>query len=76
MTAPGTSAAGPVESALVPTGISTVLAPVTLGALSCEEPPSLPLLQALSTDVDAAATPVAMRKFLREKDMLPALKWE
>jgi hypothetical protein len=30
----------------------------------------LPLLQALSTVVEAAATPVAIRKFLREKDML------
>jgi hypothetical protein len=29
-----------------------------------------PLLQALSTLVEAAATPVAIRKFLREKDML------
>jgi hypothetical protein len=61
---------------LVPTGISVVLEPLTLGASFCPEPPSLPLLQALSTEVDAAATPVAMRKFLREKDMLPALKWE
>ncbi len=56
----------------MPTGISVVLEPVTFGALSCE-PPSLPLLHALSTEVDAAATPVAIRKFLREKDIASCL---
>lgn len=52
------------------------LGPGDLGGLVLRGAPSLPLLHALSTDVDAAATPVAMRKFLREKDMLPALKWK
>ncbi|GGJ09838.1 hypothetical protein GCM10010121_020290 [Streptomyces brasiliensis] len=47
-----------------------VLALLTDGMfLSAEEPLSL-LPQALSTVVEAAATPVAIRKFLREKDML------
>lgn len=69
LTAPVTSGAGPVESALVPTLITVVLEPLTLGASFFDELLSL-LPQALSTVLEAATTPVAMMKFLREKDMV------
>jgi hypothetical protein len=47
------------------------------GALLALSPPALPLLHALSIVVAPAATPVAIRKFLREKDMayLPRSEW-
>ena len=68
LTAPVTSGAGPVESASVPTGISWVLEPLTEGILLLDLL-SLPP-HAVSTDAEAATTPVAIRKFLREKDMV------